>query len=113
MAGAREPGRAAAQQDLVFEVLEELDRVASLHRPVSAAVLAACLGAPHIAEAAAELRAAEGTHADEDGHFDSAVRFLEPAVFAWKPCHRRSASLMLCCQHKACGPEDSCNQCSS
>ena len=71
---SREPGRAAAQQDLVFEVLEELDRLASLHRPVSAAVLAACLAAPHIAEAAADLRAAEGAHADGAGRRSIAVR---------------------------------------
>ena len=85
----------------MFEVLEELDRVASLHRPASAAVLLACLAAPHIAEAAAELRAAGGAHADEDGHFDSAVRLLEPAALAWNPCHRPSASAMLCCPHQA------------
>lgn len=101
VAGAREPGRAAAQQDLVFEVLEELDRVASLHRPVSAAVLAACLAAPHIAEASAELRAAEGAHADEDGHLESAVRITGPPALAWKLCHRRSASAVLCCAHQA------------
>ncbi|KAK9828008.1 hypothetical protein WJX81_008340 [Elliptochloris bilobata] len=57
----RDPGRAAAQQDLVFGVLEELDRVASPQRPVSPAVVAACLAAPHVAEVAQASRAAAGS----------------------------------------------------
>ena len=91
----REPGRAAAQQDLVFEVLEELDRLASLHRPVSAAVLAACLAAPHIAEAAAELRAAEGAPADGAGRRDTGVRIPKVPASTRKARRRHSGNAVL------------------
>ena len=55
----REPGRLGATAEMLFAVLEELDQWVSPQRPVSSSVLAACLAAPFVADAAAAMQACE------------------------------------------------------
>lgn len=55
----REPGRLGATAEMLFAVLEELDQWVSPQQPVSSSVLAACLAAPFVADAAATMQACE------------------------------------------------------
>ena len=74
----REPGRLGASAEMLFAVLEELDQWVSPQKPVSSAVLAACLAAPFVADAAATMQACERLSAGPTPHVlleSSQVRF--------------------------------------
>ena len=60
----REPGRLGASAEMLFAVLEELDQWVSPQKPVSSSVLAACLAAPFVADAAAAMQACERLSAE-------------------------------------------------